>query len=87
MARHKSGAGTPGESRAKDSPRRKITYPLLVDTIRRYREESQARNPPDPDALDRKRVLQRLAKELKTDQDELALRGFDRAYRLIIEGI
>ena len=87
MARCDSSAGTRGESRAKDSFGGKITYPLLVETIRRYREESQARNPPDPDALDRKRVLQRLATDLNTDQDELALRGFDRAYRLIIEGV
>ena len=87
VARCDSSAGTHGKSPAEDPFGGKITYPLLVETIRRYREEAQARNHPDPDALDRKRVLQRLATELKTDDDELALRGFDRAYRLNIEGI
>ncbi len=62
--------------------RRKINYPLLLKTIRGYREEAGG-----AEALDRRVVLARLMGQFGVDEEELALRGFDRAYRLIVEGV
>ncbi len=62
--------------------RRKINYPLLLETIRGYREEAAG-----AETLDRRVVLARLMGQFGVDEEELALRGFDRAYRLIVEGV
>ncbi len=62
--------------------RRKINYPLLLETIRGYGEEAAG-----TEALDRRMVLARLMAQFGVDEEELALRGFDRAYRLIVEGV
>lgn len=60
----------------------KLSFPLVLETLARYRAEAE-----DWDGLDRRRVLARLEAELDTDAETLALRGFDRAYRLIVEGV
>ncbi|MCZ6748019.1 MAG: hypothetical protein O7D96_01920, partial [SAR324 cluster bacterium] len=62
--------------------RRKINYRLLLETIRGYREEAAG-----AETLDRRVVLTRLMGQFGVDEEELALRGFDRAYRLIVEGV
>ena len=64
------------------TPRQKLSFPLVLETLARYRDEA-----PDWEALDRREVLRRMERDLETDGEELALRGFDRAYRLIVEGV
>jgi hypothetical protein len=64
------------------APRRKAGFPWLVEAIRRQREAA-----PNSDALDRRALLKRLCAELETEEAQLLRRGFDRAYRQVIEGV
>ncbi|MBI3992330.1 MAG: hypothetical protein HY342_03580 [Candidatus Lambdaproteobacteria bacterium] len=62
------------------SPR--FGYERLVTLIEVYRARATDRT-----ALDRRRVLAWLQGELGCDEALLRLRGFDRAYRQIVEGV
>ena len=64
-----------------DAPRR-FGYHLLLERLQRYRAEAA-----DPGAMDRRRVLARLEAELDADVEVLLQRGFDKAYRRIVEGV
>jgi hypothetical protein len=68
--------------KAHAAPRRKLRFDELVRAIR-----EQARTADHPDALDRRRVLARLCAEFAVQEELLLLRGFDRAYRRVIEGV
>lgn len=68
--------------RAHAAPRRKLGFPQLVAAISRECEAAGA-----ADAVDRRRMLARLCAEFEADEKMLLLRGFDRAYRLVIEGL
>lgn len=57
-------------------------YIQLVEQIGRVRAE--ARN---PDELDRRVLLERLCLDLGVPEATLLERGFDKAYRRIIEGV
>jgi len=78
-------------------------FELLLLRLLRYRAEAQAQDegagpealPPDalragrtlPDAMDRLRVLRRLQAELGVEAELLLQRGFDKAYRRVVEGV
>ena len=62
--------------------RRKLSFPLVLEALARYRDEATGW-----ESLDRRDVLARLQREFDASAEELALRGFDRAYRLIVEGV
>ena len=57
-------------------------YIQLVDHIGRLREEARG-----PDDLDRRVLVERLCRDLEVDEATLLERGFDKAYRRIVEGI
>ena len=57
-------------------------YERLVTLIEAYRDRAT-----DRAELDRRRVLARLQAELGCDEALLRRRGFDRAYRQIVEGV
>ncbi len=57
-------------------------YIQLVDHIGRAREEAQ-----DAADLDRRVLMERLCRELEVDEATLLERGFDKAYRRIVEGV
>jgi hypothetical protein len=64
------------------APRRKLSFPIVLEAIAGYAKRVQS-----PDDLDRKVVLAWLSRELEAKPEALLLRGFDRAYRLVIEGV
>ena len=53
-----------------------------MDHIGRAREEVQ-----NADELDRRVLIERLCRELDVDEATLLERGFDKAYRRIVEGV
>lgn len=55
--------------------------------LRRIEEMRQDAAGGDPDGLDRRVVLNRLCRELESEEALVLLRGFDRAYRQVIEGV
>lgn len=60
-------------------------FALLVQRLRAYRREAEERR--DPGAMDRRRVLRRLGEELGAPPELLLERGFDKAYRRVVEGV
>lgn len=80
----------PEDPAAPRSPR--FGYHLLLERLLAYRVEAEGGAGgggahPAPDALDRRRVLQRLAAELGVEPAVLLERGFDKAYRRMVEGV
>jgi hypothetical protein len=71
-----------GKAAAHAAPRRKLSFPIVLDAIASYSKRVQS-----PGGLDRKVVLEWLCRELQAKPEALLLRGFDRAYRLVIEGV
>lgn len=71
----------PRDPSKNDRPR-KPSFPLLLDTLLAYRAWARS-----PEELDRRRVLTRLEHQFGVEAAELELRGFDRAYRLVVEGV
>jgi hypothetical protein len=63
-------------------PRQKLSFPIILGAIQGYASRAE-----DPVSLDRKRVLGWLCAEWDCKPEALLLRGFDRAYRLVIEGV
>lgn len=59
--------------------------PVLVQRLRAYQREADARR--ERGAMDRRRVLRRLAEELGADEALVLERGFDKAYRRVVEGV
>ena len=57
-------------------------YIQLVDHIGQARDEMQ-----NADELDRRVLIERLCRELNVDEATLLERGFDKAYRRIVEGV
>ena len=57
-------------------------YIQLVEQIGQLRQESQ-----NPDELDRRNLIERLCLDLGVDEATLMERGFDKAYRRIVEGV
>ena len=70
------------ERSAHPAPRRKLSFEIVLDAIEGY-----ARSARSPEEMDRKAVLERLCRDLQARPESLLLRGFDRAYRLVIEGV
>lgn len=62
-------------------------YALLLERLRAYQAQAAAQQPAAAGAMDRRRVLARLAAELQAPPEVLLRRGFDRAYRLVVEGL
>ena len=60
----------------------RIGYEGLLVVLRRYRGEARCAN-----ELDRRHVLHRLGQELELSEAALLERGFDKAYRLVVEGV
>lgn len=54
----------------------------LLHIVERYRHEADG-----PAAMDRRRVLLRLQRELAVEEALLLQRGFDKAYRRVVEGV
>lgn len=54
----------------------------LLCIVERYRHEAD-----EPAAMDRRRVLLRLQRELAVEEALLLQRGFDKAYRRVVEGV
>jgi hypothetical protein len=82
--RERKGTFLP-EHEAHAAPRRKLRFEQIVRAIRAHRdalEEADAVN-----GLDRRVVLARLCAALDAEEELLLLRGFDRAYRRVIEGV
>jgi hypothetical protein len=57
-------------------------FELLLRRVQGYRAEAAA-----PEAMDRLRVLRRLQAELGVEAELLLRRGFDKAYRRVVEGL
>lgn len=70
------------QKQAHAAPRRKLRFDEIVRAIR-----EQAAADAGPDALDRRAVLARLCVTFDVKEELLLLRGFDRAYRRVIEGV
>ena len=71
---------------------RRFGYHLLLERVLSYRAAAEAQAgargaAPAGDALDRRRVLGRLAAELDCEAELLLARGFDKAYRRAVEGL
>lgn len=66
------------------APRRKLRFEEIVRAIRAEHEAAQRM---DGDALNRRVVLAKLGAAFEVEEDLLLLRGFDRAYRRVIEGL
>ena len=66
----------------KETMAARFGYIQLVDHIGRAREEAQ-----NADDLDRRALMERLCRELDVDEATLLERGFDKAYRRIVEGV
>ena len=64
------------------APRRKLSFEIVLDAVEAYAKTVQS-----PDDLDRKVVLAWLSRDFEAKPEALLLRGFDRAYRLVIEGV
>jgi hypothetical protein len=64
------------------APRRKLSFEIVLAAV-----EAHAKAVQSPDELDRKIVLERVCRELQAKPEALLLRGFERAYRLVIEGV
>jgi hypothetical protein len=57
-------------------------YALLLQRLQRYGAESRG-----PDAMDRRAALRHLQTELGCEEALLLQRGFDKAYRRVVEGV
>lgn len=60
----------------------KFGYPRLLEEVGQI-----IRAAPFPEALDRRAVLFTLTRRLEVEEAVLLRRGFDKAYRQIIEGV
>lgn len=60
----------------------RIGFEGLLEVLDRYRAEARCAN-----ELDRRHLLFRLGAELELEEAELLRRGFDKAYRRIVEGV
>lgn len=74
-----------------DVPVPRFGYALLLERVRACATEAETRQaqgqPEAARAMDRRRVLARLAAELEVPPEVLLRRGFDRAYRRVVEGV
>ncbi len=66
----------------KDNIAAKFGYIQIVECIGRLREEAHG-----PEDMDRRAVLEQLCRDLEVDEATLLERGFDKAYRRIVEGV
>ena len=66
----------------KDTLAARFGYIQLVEQIGQLRAEAQ-----QPDELDRRTLIERLCLDLGVDEATLLERGFDKAYRRIVEGV
>jgi len=78
----KTGAGTLTRPKAKTAAPARIGFEGLLALLERYRAGARG-----PDALDRRPVLRRLARELELPEEALLRAGFDKAYRRVVEGV
>jgi hypothetical protein len=76
-----SGHDTGGARRDGDKLPR-FGYTLLLERLQAYRAEARS-----PEAMDRRSVLGRLEVELKAPAGLILQRGFDKAYRRVVEGL
>ena len=67
-------------------PRRKLRFDDIVQAIRAQQDALRGAGGA-AEALDRRAVLARLCAAFEMDEALLLLRGFDRAYRRVIEGV
>ena len=66
----------------KESLAVRFGYIQLVEQIGQIRAESQ-----NPEELDRRKLIERLCHDLGVSEAALLERGFDKAYRRIVEGV
>jgi hypothetical protein len=77
-----SGAVRDGARRAGGAPLPRFGYVHLVDAIADYAKTARCAND-----LDRLVVLERMRQEFATEPEVLLQRGFDKAYRQVLEGV
>ncbi len=70
------------KTRGGTRPGSRIGFEGMVRVLARYRAEARCAN-----ELDRLHLLWRLSQELELPEDALLERGFDKAYRRIVEGV
>jgi hypothetical protein len=75
----------PRNAARQDGRAPRFGMPVLLRKLRDYRREAEERG--QRDAMDRRRVLHRLAEELGAEPALLLERGFDKAYRRVVEGV
>lgn len=66
----------------KETMAARFGYIQLVDHIGRIREDAG-----NSDGMDRRALMERLCREMAVDEATLLERGFDKAYRRIVEGV
>ena len=71
-----------GRNMGRNIDPRRIGFEGLLEVLGRYRGEARCDN-----ELDRRHVLFRLSQELGLAEAELLERGFDKAYRRMVEGV
>lgn len=88
MGRRTRNADASARPDAAPSGSPRFGYARVLECLRAYRDEAEARpGGAPPDAMDRRRVLARLGAELDAEPELLLARGFDRAYRRVVEGV
>lgn len=88
MGRRTRNADPSARPDAADAGAPRFGYARVLERLLAYRAEAEARpGGAPPDALDRRRVLARLGAELGAEPELLLARGFERAYRRVVEGV
>lgn len=60
----------------------RVGFEGMLEVLLRYRGEARCEN-----ELDRRHVLFRLTQELSLSEEDILARGFDKAYRRMVEGV
>ena len=77
-----------GPKRTKPPPRpARIGFEGLLRVLLRYRDEPSRGEVRRPNELDRMHLLRRAGQELGLSERGLLERGFDKAYRRMVEGV
>ena len=77
-----SAAPGPAAARAGGAPLPHFGYVHLLNAIADYAKSARCEND-----LDRLVVLERMRQEFETEPETLLSRGFDKAYRQVVEGV
>lgn len=64
------------------STRPRFGFPHILESLAQLVAQT-----PDPENWDRKKLLNKLCVDFDVREEQLLKRGFDRAYRQVIEGV